>query len=256
MRISTLLAILSLVFSSAALAVDVSWPSRPVLGVIGASFATCLAPEDSPLQGVGLAGCSYEGLDVKLLKDPQLQRLDITVQSAAQGGARSYDIVGTGWLGYQSQFQKLVQRTSWFDGVQRLRYLLISTPNDCLHTLPCSEADRRDGLIANVQAVVEQAQAQGITVLVNAYPDWRDLDLAKAGAIYGITNLIDQADYETLKTLHEQVLSAIPGVVYLHLWQGNFDSPDGLHPGDRNLARAARKVGRVLRHLSGAATPR
>lgn len=220
----------------------VDWPSRSVIGVIGASYADCDAPLDSPLQGVGYAGCSFEGLAVKLLKHEELDESGFTVQSVALGGGMSYDVPGTGWKGFASQYQHLLARTFWFDGVNRLKYLVISIPNDCLHSVPCTEQDMLDGLIANIKQVAASAHAAGTTVIVNGYPRWEDLDLAIIAGVFGLSNVIDEAGYNTLSALHEQELSGLPGVLYLRPWDEMFVTIDGLHPVDASVRNAARHI--------------
>lgn len=234
------LSILMLFFSYTAQAVD--WPSNPVIGVIGASFADCDAPEDSPLQGVGYAGCSYEGLAVKLLKHEELDEHGFTVQSSALGGSFSYDVPDTGWKGLSSQYQRLISRTFWFDGVNRLQYLVISIPNDCLHSIPCGVDDMLNVLIANVKQVAEAAHAAGTTVLINGYPRYEDLDLATVAAVFNLSNIISEDDYKLLKALHEQELSGLPGVIYVRPWEDMFVTIDGLHPNDASVRNAANVI--------------
>jgi hypothetical protein len=227
----------------------VEWPTTPVVGVIGASFADCDAPLDSPLLGVGYIGCSYEALAPKLLKHHTLDKLGITVQSVALGGAVSYDVPGTGWKGFVSQYNHLVARTSWLDGVPRLKYLLISIPNDCLHTTPCTEQDMTDVLIANVKQVVASATQAGTTVFINGYPKWEDLDLNTVAVIFGLSNIISESDYLTLRSLHEQELSGLTGVHYLKPWEEQFVTIDGLHPDDDSVLHAADVIAREIKEL-------
>lgn len=231
----------------AARAQEVEWPTTQVVGLVGASFGSCQAPVDSPLLGVGLAGCSFEGLDIALARNRFLEAHNFTVQSAAAGGAYSYDVPGTGWQGYASQYASIYTRSAWpFDGENRLRYVVVSIANDCLHSVPCSLSDIDNTLIQNVIALADLADSQGVSVIVNGYPSWSDLDLLRAAQIYGLTWTIAEADYELLSTRHRQVLSAHPNVLYLSVWNDNFVSIDGLHPNKDSVTNAARRIARTV----------
>ncbi len=228
----------------------VDWPKDPVVGIIGASFASCEAPPNSPLFGIGLAGCSFEGLDVGLIRNRFLQAQGFTVQNKAAGGSYSYDVPGTGWQGYVSQFNELVTRTAWpFDGENRLKVLVVSIMNDCLHSILCTPQEMEDGLIQNILTVVNQAEAMGVPVLVNAYPDWEDLDLAMAAQVYGLPVTISESDYHYLQALHKTKLETHPNVIYVEAWQGNFSTIDGLHPDKRSVKNASRRIAKEIFRL-------
>lgn len=226
---------------------EVSWPKAPVVGVVGGSFGSCQAPIDSPLLGAGLAGCSYESLDVALLRNQRLERHGFTVQSTAQGGARSYDVAGTGWLGYAGQYQQLYARTTWpLDGINRLKYVVVSLPNDCLHSIPCSEQDIDNMLLHNIVALADNAATQNVKLIVNAYPAWEDLNLSLTAEQYGLVNMMEEDDYNYLKARHKQVLSAHPNIIYLDVWRHNFDPIDGLHPSKANMRKAAKRITQAI----------
>lgn len=228
----------------------VDWPKDPVVGVVGASFASCEAPTNSPLFGIGLAGCSFEGLDVALTRNRSLEAHGYTVQNKAAGGSYSYDVPGTGWQGYSSQFNELITRTAWpFDGENRLKVLVVSIMNDCLHSVLCTAQEMEDGLIANILTLVNQAEAAGVPVLVNGYPDWEDLDLTLAAQTYGLPATISEGDYRYLQALHKYKLSGHPNVTYVEAWQGNFSTIDGLHPDKRSVRAAAKKIARKIHKL-------
>ena len=198
--------------------------------------------------GVGFAGCSYEALEKKLTKHRKLSKMGFTVQSAAQAGSLSHDVPGTDWLGFTSQLEQLNMTTYWFDGVQRLKYLVVSIPNDCLHSLPCTEQDMQ-AYIDNIKATVAMATQAGVTVIVNGYPAWKDLDLHATAMAFGLMNLISAEDYNTLSEMHESQLSSIPGVVYLKVWKDNFATVDGLHPVEESQLRAADIIARTIKKL-------
>lgn len=241
-------ALLACTALSSAQAFEYQWPTNPVIGVVGASFADCSLPMNTPLMGVGFAGCSYEALEKKLTKHHELNKMGFSVQSAAQAGSRSHDVPGTGWLGYTSQVGQLNMTTFWFDGVQRLKYLVVSIPNDCLHSLPCTVMDMQD-TIDRVKSATNMATGMGATVLINGYPEWADLDLHAASMVFGLTNLIDEADYLTFTKMHRDQLSVMPGVVYVDAWQDNFSTVDGLHPTVENQVEAADRIARIIKDL-------
>lgn len=230
-------------------AAGVTWPSRPVIGVIGASFDSCTAPTVGPLMGIGFAGCSHEALTVKLLKNHQIEQMGFTVQTSAEGGARSYDIPDTNSPGLMTQYNLLKQRMIWFDGKQRLKYLVIDVTNDCLHTIACTENDIHTGLITNVKQVINAAQRDGVTVLLAGYPEWGYLNMPQIGAIFGLPYVIDSSGYATLKHAYETTLRAMPGVYYGDIWAGRFDTVDGLHPTEQRTEDAASDLATLIKNI-------
>lgn len=240
--------VLSLGVTFSAQAADYQWPTNPVIGVLGASFADCSLPMNTPLMGIGYAGCSYEALEKKLSKHRELDEMGFTVQSTAQAGSRSHDVEGTGWLGYSSQLQQLNMTTFWFDGVQRLKYLVITIANDCLHSIACSENDMQ-AYVDNIKAAVTTATDSGVTVIINGLPEWEGLDLPAAAVAFGLTNLIGETDYRVLQNMHEMQLMALPGVHYVKVWENNFDTIDGLHPTVASQVEAADRIARVIKDI-------
>ena len=236
----------AITISGSAFAQTVTFPTNPVIGVLGASFSTCQAPKNSPLAGVGLAGCSYEGIYESLIKDNKIVKNDYRVETTALGGGYSYDVPQTGWTGLATQYADMKARTSWFDGIQRLKAIVISTVNDCLHTNPCTRAEMESVLIQNTQNVINTALSQNVDVYVVGYPEWSDLNFTLAAQVYGLTNTIGQADYNYLKTKYKNVISAIPGVVFLNSWKNNFSSFDGLHPSAQNTRKTAKEIGKLV----------
>ncbi len=237
------------VCSTNVMAFEYQWPTNPVIGVIGASYADCSLPLNTPLAGVGYAGCSYEALEKKLTKNHIIDKMGMTVQSAAQAGSYSYDVAGTDWKGSSSQLHELMMRTFWFfDTEQRLQYLVVSIPNDCLHSIPCAESDMQS-YIDNIKQAVTTATSAGITVIVNGYPEWEGMDLNAAGVAFGLTNLIDEANYKKLSQMHEEQLSAMSGVVYMKVWKDNFATIDGLHPLPANQMEAADRIARMIKDI-------
>ncbi|AFY00812.1 hydrolase [Bdellovibrio bacteriovorus] len=225
------------------------WPTNPVIGMIGASFSECAAPENSPLAGMGFAGCSYETLSTALTKNSRITSKKMRVQTLAQGGARSYDIPGTGYRGYVSQINALLTRTQWIDGTNRTKVVVASLMNDCLHTVPCTTSDIDNVLIEGVRQTAQIASSKGIKLIVTGYPDWQDLNLALIGGIFQLPNLISEQDYNYLKTRFEQQVSQIPGVIYLDVWKHNFKTIDGLHPDEASVEKAADLIAKTITSL-------
>lgn len=249
MKMKLALFALATLFCTQIQAAGVTWPSRPVIGVIGASFDSCTAPTVSPLMGIGYAGCSHEALTIKLLKNHQIEQMGFTVQTSAEGGARSYDIPNTNSPGLMTQYNLLKQRMMWFDGKQRLKYLVIDVTSDCLHTIACTENNISNELIYNVKQVINAAQYDGVTVVLAGYPEWGYLNMPQIGAIFGLPYVIDSSTYATLKHRYETALKAMPGVYYGNIWSGRFDTVDGLHPTEQSTEDAASDLATLIKNI-------
>ena len=227
------------------------FPSNPVIGVIGGSFGSCHAPEESILKGVGFSGCSHEPLDKKLTKNRILDKKGVRVESVAQGGAVTYDIPNQGYLGYQSQIQKLQVRTSWFDGVQRLQYTIFSVVSDCLHNrgtqtgAPCTSKDI-ESMVGRIHEAASYALKNNITPVINAYPRYEDLDLETVRQAFGLDWVVDENGYNAIASAHENALSEIPGVIYVKPWERNFETIDGLHPKDKSVVSGAKVIAKAI----------
>ncbi|AFY00811.1 SGNH/GDSL hydrolase family protein [Bdellovibrio bacteriovorus] len=225
------------------------WPTNSVIGMIGASFSECAAPEQSPLAGMGFSGCSHETLSTALTKNNRIISKKLRVQTTAQGGARSYDLPGTGYRGYVSQLNALLARTHWIDGNNRTKFVVTSLMNDCLHTVPCSTADIDNVLIESLRQTASIASSNGIRLIVTGYPAWKDLDLTIIGAAFQLPNLINQNDYNYLVNRFKQQVSQIPGVIYLDVWKNNFKTVDGLHPDEASVKKAADIIAKKITSL-------
>lgn len=241
----SLILALVLFAGSPVLADEVSWPTKPIVGVIGASYVTSHPPVGSPVNGVALAGGSFEGLYKKLLRNNLLEAWDFSVETTALAGTRSYDIPGTSYIGYLTQYNELANRTSWFfDDVSRLQYLVISISNDCLHSVACGAAGQ-NALIENVKEVVTAANSDGVHVIINGYPSWDSLNLDLTSQYFGLTNIISADEYAQLKQLHKQELSGLDGVTYIEPWE-DIETIDGLHPQDDDVRSAAKMISHAI----------
>lgn len=240
---------------SYAVAQPISWPEDPTIGLIGASLVEPDAPDASLLAQAGIGayiGGSYRGLKYQLIRDPVIYAMGFLIQSRAQGGATSFDIPEQGFKGYNTQLSGLLNATAWFDGQTRLRYLVISVVNDCLHSGGTTDGMRctsqtMSAYVHEIKAVIERAQAAGLTVIVGGYPKWETLDMELAGRIFGFPWVINEQEYMLLTTMHRNTLSAMPGVIYLQYWDDRVQTIDGLHPDRRATRRAARRIARAIR---------
>jgi len=222
---------------------NIEWPSEPVVAVLGASGAAAGTPDDSPFGGMAVAGGSYLALGHALIQE------NFRVQIVAQAGAYSYDVPGTGWLGYQSQYEKAVLQSNWIDGVNSLSAVVIDPMNDCLHSIICSEADI-DSYIQNALNVALMARDSGRCVIVNAPMAWEDIDLPRGVAPYGITITPSEEEYAMVTNKHREVFEAVEGINYVYSYEG-MTSFDGLHWDSKSVKKGAHKVAKVLREVCG-----
>lgn len=247
-----------LFFNSFSLSADeVVWPDNPTIGLIGASYIEANAPDESALAEAGIGayiGGSYKGIKYQLIQNRLINAMGFMVQSRAQGGANSFDIPEQGFKGYDSQLNGLLNATYWFDGKSRLEYLVMDISNDCLHAggttdgQPCS-IDTMTEYIQRLKSVVERAQAAGLTVIVDGFARWETLDMERVRQIFYLPWVIDETSYRQLAAMHREVLSAIPGLIYLDIWSASMQTIDGLHPSHKDTKRAARKIAHaILRH--------
>ncbi len=254
-RLLTSLALaISTSFTANLNAQEIDWPSNPTIGLIGASYVDPNAPDDSALAQAGIgafSGGSYKGIRHQLTQNHLIKRMGFVIQSRAQGGANSFDIPEQGFKGYESQLDGLLNSTFWFDGQSRLEYLVMDISNDCLHAggttdgLPCT-TETMTTYVNRLKAVVERAQASGLTVIVDSFAKWETLDMPLTGSVFGLPWVIDEASYQELSTMHRDVLSAIPNVIYLDIWGDNMKTIDGLHPVHKDTKRAAKIIARAI----------
>ncbi len=259
---SSVAIIISTLSTSTLYAQEVVWPDNPTIGLIGASLVDPNAPDDSALAQAGIGayiGGSYKGLRYQLTRNHLINNMGFVVQSRAQGGGNSFDIPEQGFKGYDSQLDGLLNATFWFDGQSRLEYIVMDISNDCLHTggttdgQPCTP-ETMTNYVNRLKGVVERAQASGITVIVDGYSHWETIDMELAGNVFSLPWVINETDYRELSRLHKEVLSAIPGVIYLDIWGTHMKTIDGLHPIHKDTKRAASVIARAIsreRHSKG-----
>jgi len=221
----------------------IEWPSEPVVAVLGASGAAAGTPVESPFGGMRVAGGSYLALGHALIQE------NIRVQIVAQAGAYSYDVPETGWLGYQSQYEKAVLQSNWIDETNSLVAVVIDPMNDCLHSVICSESDI-DGYIQNALDVALIARDSGKCVIVNAPMAWADIDLPRGVAPYGITITPSEEEYAILTNKHREVFEGVEGVNYVYSYEG-MTAFDGLHWDSKSAKKGARRIAKVLQEQCG-----
>lgn len=219
------------------------WPDEPVVAVLGASGSEAFTPVDSPFGGMAVAGGAYLALGHALIQE------NIRVQISAQAGAYSYDVPDTGWLGYQSQYEKSVSQTMWIDGVDHLSAVYIDQMNDCMHTVPCSEEDM-DNYIQRAVDVAITARDAGKCVIVNAFMPWESLDLPRGVSPYGISYTISEDDYRLMAEKHRDAFENIENIHYVEAYE-DMTTIDGLHWDAASVKKGAHRVSQVLKNECG-----
>ncbi|MDH3976184.1 MAG: hypothetical protein OEV42_18080 [Deltaproteobacteria bacterium] len=221
----------------------INWPNEPVVAVLGASGSEAGTPVDSPFGGMAVAGGAYLALGHALIQENH------RVQIAAQAGAYSYDVPGTGWLGYQSQYEKAVNQTMWIDGIDHLSAVFIDQMNDCMHSVPCSEEDM-DIYIQRAVDVAVTARNAGKCVIVNALMPWESLDLPRGVAPYGISYTISESNYRLMADKHRTTFENLENIYYVEAYEG-MTTFDGLHWDSASVKKGAHKISKVLKKECG-----
>ncbi|MGQ0596314.1 hypothetical protein [Aquabacterium sp.] len=159
------------------------------------------------------------------------------------------------WDSYATQLQKALARVAVPPSFNtyNARYVVILTPNDCLHadafgvpqstTQPCTAAQMNQ-VADRLIAVGNQARAAGLTPIFDVMPRYKQLDLPLFRSLYGLAWVISEADYNTLRTVtSSRVRSEVPGAVVLDIWKDFVHIGDGIHPTPETARKAARTIG-------------
>lgn len=223
----------------------VEWPMNPVVGLLGASYVNATPPINSPLGGMAYIGGSYLDLTTALNKLPDMDQYRFL--SDTQAGGFSYDVPGTDWKGYDSQFTDMVARTNWFDGINRLKAVVTVVVNDCLHSIPCSTDDIYS-YTDRLKGVATRAAAMGIPVIITDFPPYERLDMELAGKTFGLSYIISADEYQELQSIFRQELSHLPGVIFIDPWK-HLSTIDGLHPDAASMKRAAKEIAKGIKRL-------
>jgi hypothetical protein len=231
--------ILSIMVAFAVVHSQTTFATNPVIGVIGSAHATNYVPATSilspgaPLHGAGFHGSSYMGLAENLIRVSD----GYGVANGAEAGSFTFDSpYGHGW---QWQLDEVKARTGWFDGVKRLKAVVLSLPGDCLR-VPCDALGRK-AYLDRVQVIVEALKGQGIVPVVEKYPEWSALNLAQTTQVYNFPYTPTQTEYETLRAEHSARFAP-----YLIDDYKGYTTRDGFHPDEESGLRAARRVKHYL----------
>lgn len=214
-----------------------------VVIVCGASFANGEPPLDAVFPGTDWPMPSFLGGQF-VSNGIALQNLDIHVTNEARAASYSYDIAGTNFRGYESQLAHGLQATTWVDGETKSTTVVFDLMNDCLHSIPFTEA-QADDLVLNLKNAVNTALAEGKQVIVIEYPDFSAFDLQAALNPYGITETISEANYLILTSKHEDAFRSRTDITYLNAYD-KMETLDGLHQDEKSARAWARAVKKAL----------
>lgn len=243
-------------------------PSRWPLLVIGASYAEARTPFNNGLAPMGGAAVNlgrYLSLGDALKRQPLLPGYVINEgQAGATSFGRLYCPPGAqvcgpaGWDGYGVQLQHALARVAQPPSFNtyEARYVLILSPNDCLHadafgvpqtqSQPCSQAQMNQ-VADRLVAVGRQARAAGLTPIYDVMPAYEDLNLPLFRSLYGLAWVIGQSDYAALRSLvSSRIKSEVSGAIVLDVWKNFQHIGDGIHPTPETTRRAAFIVAREL----------
>jgi hypothetical protein len=246
---------------------EVKASQLPLL-IVGASYAEGKTPFNNgiaPLGGVSVGLGSYLSLGQALTKSPLLPGYVINeAQAGATTFARSACAPGAstcgpaGWESYATQLQKALARVGVPPNftTYNARYVLIITPNDCLHadafgipqstSQPCSSAQLNQ-VADRLIAVGNQARAAGLTPIFDMMPRYKQLDLNLFRGLYGLAWVISEADYNTLRNLTStRIRAEVPGSLVLDIWKDFANIGDGLHPTPETTRKAAHVIAKEL----------
>ena len=258
----------SALFASSVQAAKDKASERPLL-VIGASYSEGKTPFNNglaPLGGISVGFGSYLSLGHALTRESLLPgHLINEAQAGATTFARPYCPPGSptcgpaSWDSYQTQFERALARVAQPPTftTYNARYVVITTPNDCLHadsfgipqgqSQPCTQA-QLNAVADRLIAVGQAALAKGITPVYDIHPRYQDLDLPFFRTTFGLAWVIGEADYGALRDLcRTRIASEVSGAVVLDIWKDLKHIGDGIHPDEATVRRAARVVAQELK---------
>lgn len=240
------LLILLLLIGSKAMAFEVSFLDEPVVGLVGASLANAKAHDLSPFQGGSYNNGAY--LDM----GDALTREGYHVLNHAEGGATSYDQFNENgelmWTGIQKQTEKcLAYSELWPDRVKVIVFTLL---NDCLHSVPCG-IEGMDAFLNRVYGAALTANGAGKHVIINALPEWESLRLADAMAFYFGPGwyTISEEDYLILQAKQKAKFENVDWISFIYPWAGADVPMDGLHFDAPDMKKAAHIVSKEIERL-------
>lgn len=238
--------------------------SQAPLLVIGASYAEGKTPFNdgiAPLGGVAVGSGKYLSLGQALTRNLLLPGYVI---NEAQAGATTFAHAAcapgastcgpAGWDSYQTQLDQALARVAIPPAFTQLtaRYVVIATPNDCLHSdasgipqalaQPCTPAQLNQ-VVDRLIAVGSSALARGVTPVFDIPPRYSKLDLNLFRTLYGLNWVIGQADYNTLRDLSRTRIKAeLPQAIVLDIWKDFVHQGDGIHPTPATTRQAAMTI--------------
>lgn len=236
---TTIMTIFFIIYATVACAFEVTFPMTPVYGTISDSYSNDVPPINSAFGGVLLAGGSNGSLT------KALTQLGVRTHTTAQAGATSFDqydeygnIV---FYGLEKQLDQLLVQTTWFDGISRLDTVIIGPMmNDCSHTRDCTYEDM-DNYVAISVHVADRALNAGKNVIYVLPPEWEKLHLAEAVSFYGITQVINETDYNIWRDKNINAMCSIPNIKCIDAYH-NMSTDDGLHPTYQSYLTAASMI--------------
>lgn len=260
------------------LAVTSSWAAEklnPAILVIGASYENAQSPFndslEAPVGGVAVNLGSYLSLGNGLART---QFLDGFVINEAQAGATSFDRLSctsgqacgpAGWQGFDKQFTKALARVTVrnpADPAQVLScnadYVLIGLANDCLHsdafgvhqdqTASCTTSEL-NAYADRIISTGRTALSKGITPIYYQMPAYDDLNLPLMLSLYGLRWIVDEREYNTMRTLiWSRLKHELPQALLVKAWENFTHIGDGLHPSPRTVEIAAHRIALAIRH--------
>lgn len=202
----------------------IEWPNDPVVILCGASQSNDVPPEGlilpNGIKATRFSGGSHTTTGKALIK------LDVQVANEAQAGAYSFDIPDIQSRGYLTQLDRGLSSTYWLDGDHSVA-VVFDQMNDLLHSQPFSLQGVQD-YINNLDSAVIKALSAGKKVVVLQLMPFEYLDIARAVAPYGITEVISAENYAILVEEHTQAFGNNPDIIYLDSYK-KMETVDGLH---------------------------
>ncbi|WP_428239550.1 SGNH/GDSL hydrolase family protein [Gynuella sp.] len=255
---------LLLVFSS--MANSYPYPDHKPILVIGGSLGNGVTPFNdgltSPLLGASVGQGSYLSVGDALIRSPLYN--GYVINQAEAGGTTfarpscRYAFYGNAcgegmFNSYSTQLQRAIARVSSLsDGVINADFVVITPPNDCLHSdaqgvpelqaVYCTEADW-EALADRLIAVGQEALAIGLKPVYLTYPEESGVDLELFASSSGLIWAISSADYIRMReTVHSRIAHDLPAALISNGWGDFHHIGDGIHPDVRSSRLAARQI--------------
>ncbi len=242
---------------------------KPIL-IVGASYENAVTPISNdllgPFGGFAVGFGSYLSLGNALVRD---ERLNGFVINEAVAGATTYTrnhcgpdaCIPLGWQGMDVQLGKALTRVAVRDAMGNIvdynaDYLVIGTPNDCLHsgassvpqasTSPCTYQEPNEA-VDRLRDLGLRAVSAGITPVYTLLPQYSDWDLPFFQIAFGLTWVIDEMSLNEFRTLMQTRIQAeVPEAVFVDAWAEFEHLGDGLHPNAETTKKAAKRIAQAI----------